>query len=61
MFNWELNETAEVQRKAFCEAKKEWEVYLKVIKKDSENHYVLLEFVKDDTLEQFLNEGVEKN
>lgn len=51
VFHWRMTE-----RRPFSEGIREWEQYLNLLQKDRSERYLLMEFVKDDAPEQFLED-----
>ncbi|WP_404455524.1 sugar phosphate isomerase/epimerase [Virgibacillus necropolis] len=52
VFHWNYTD-----RLSFSEGVVEWEQYLSKLKKDKNVHYLLMEFVKGDNIEQFLKDA----
>lgn len=52
VFHWDSN-----YRYTLEEGMKDWTTYLDIIKEAKGNHYAMLEYVKDNTLEQFLKDA----
>lgn len=51
-FQWEGRE-----RRPFSEGKEEWKKYISTIKQSKENRHIMLEFVKNESPEQFLEDA----
>ncbi len=57
VYNWSLNENGKYDRHPLSEGKSQWEQYLKLASKTGRDHVALIEFVKDNTVEQFKDDA----
>ena len=56
-FNWQLDAAGTLVRHPFADAMDNWQLILSYAAKISGTHTVMLEFVKDDSIEQFMRDA----
>lgn len=56
VFHW-LKKGDDIERRELAEGAEHWQRYLKVIKRSGRDHYAMLEFVMDDSPENFLKDA----
>ena len=57
VFNWSVSSEGKFLRHALCEAETEWKNYFELIRETGRDHVALLEFVKDNSVDQFIDDA----
>jgi sugar phosphate isomerase/epimerase len=57
VYQWQTNDDGSLERRPLSEGTEDWNRYFQAAKKSDKKHYALLEFARDDSPAQFIEDA----